>query len=109
MTLYDWIEATQRMAERGLRRPPVRLANGMEFCVHVGQGRYCTPDDDTGPYTEVELVCDRDGCQLVPYEMRDRYRIRRIRGGRVVYGYVPVWLLQKWINKNGGIVFEQGG
>jgi len=77
-------------------------ADGFSMSVQASETHYCTPKDNKGPYTSVEVgfpsASDDD---LLPYMER---LDGEISPEGAVYGYVPVEVVHKVIENHGGRV-----
>ena len=96
MTNNDFLQKYRRV-EYGMNvtRPRVRCADGYTVSVQAGYGLYSIPRADADRYKNVEL-----GYPSTIDEELDEYA--ESPGG--VYGYVPVRLVDKVLEKHGGIV-----
>ena len=77
----------------------VGCLDGYSVSVQAGEGKYCQPRDDYGPYTAVEL-----GFPSLPDPMLDGYAESPGKLTDTVYPYVPVALVRDLIVKHGGAV-----
>ena len=81
------------------RNKAVVCADGFQMSVQAGDGMYCTPRDDYGPYSEVEIgfPSEREEC-IMPYceDPNDPTG--------TVYAYVPKAFVTYIIAKHGGMV-----
>ena len=81
-------------------RPRVKCADGFEVSVQASFGHYCSPRDSGDiRYDEVELGYPN----MVEPELLE-YAEDPDEPKNTVYGYVPVELVNKIIEKHGGIV-----
>lgn len=71
--------------------PPVRCADGTTMSVQASRSHYCSPRENSGPYTEVEVW----NCGEVPAwaEYGD---------GEDPYAYLPIELVVEEIDRRGG-------
>ncbi len=78
-------------------RMPVRLADDKVISIQASRTHYCTPRvTGATSYTSVEICYDGElPAEFIPY---------LDPGSDNVYGYVPVELLDKFIEDHGGIV-----
>jgi hypothetical protein len=67
--------------------------------VQASEGSYCTPRDDIGPYTAVEL-----GFPTGPDPLLDGYAEDKSKPTETVYGWVPAGVVRDLIVKHGGAV-----
>lgn len=72
--------------------------DGFEMSVQASNVHYCSPRVDNATYSEIEVGYP----SVIEEELLD-YAEDRLRPTKTVYGYVPVWLVEKIINKHGGI------
>ena len=81
------------------RNKQVVCADGFRMSVQAGEGMYCTPRDDNGPYSEVEIgyPSSREEC-IMPYCEDPE------RPTDTVYGYVPKQFVTYVIAKHGGMI-----
>ena len=78
--------------------PPVRCRDGFRVSVQASHFHYCSPRDDVGPYTAVELgfPSRRDFALMRYAETREKPR-------DTVYGYVPLRTVAKVLARHGGL------
>ncbi len=78
--------------------PRIYCKSGLSLSVQASAFTYCSPRNDLGPYTAVEVGFPSTTVDaLLPYaEDRDTPT-------ETVYGYVPVEIVEKVIADNGGI------
>ena len=76
----------------------VVCADGFEMSVQASRGHYCSPREDEGPYTAVEIgFPNRRDALLMPHiELPDGDPLDS------VYPWVPARLVMKVIQKHGG-------
>ena len=78
----------------------VFCSDGYNVSIQAGDGKYCHPRDDYGPYTEVEL-----GFPNQPDPMLDGYaEDGNADPTDTVYPYVPVRIVRDLVVKHGGAV-----
>jgi len=91
-------------AARRSPRHPVECQDGTTLSVQVGSSTYCTPRNDEGPYTAVEVgfVTHWDGAtrRTMPAEWLDYAEDGTATSD--VFGYVPVFLVEHFIQSCGG-------
>ena len=76
----------------------VKCADGFSMSVQAGRGLYCSPRNDEGPYSEVEVGYPSWACPcLTPFAEDPE------RPAQTVYGYVPADKIVKCIEAHGGI------
>lgn len=82
--------------------PRTVCADGTSLSVQASAFLYCIPRDDEGPYTHVEVgfIRDANDKALAPPDAWRKYA----DGGfpSDVYGYVPIELVDEFINSHGG-------
>ena len=82
----------------------VTCKDGLQLSVQGSSFHYCSPRDDEGPYTRVEVgFIEMNGEQFAPPEQWREYA----DGDEFptsVYGYVPVDLVHALIAEHGGMV-----
>lgn len=95
--------ATLKPAALGFREP-FRLADGTELSVQTGRAAYCSPRDDAGPWTHVEVGAWADIEAFAKWldpdvdpSLDDSPRHLRI------YPYLPVEVLDAEIERRGGV------
>lgn len=78
-------------------RPKVSCTNGFSMSVQASKYHYCTPRDNNGYYTEVEVGYPSSADDLLmPYaESPDRPT-------ETVYAWVPVDVVQQVVDMHGG-------
>ena len=95
------LEALHRHLEsrRSMRRlPPVICADGFKMSVQAGAGMYCSPRDDIGPWTEVEIGFPN---RIEP--LLWDYAETPGAWTETVYPHVPIELAAAVIELHGGI------
>lgn len=96
MDALDYIINTP-VAKRDLIMPLLVCADGFSLSVQASMHHYCTPRNNEGPWTEVEVgfpsVLEEI---LLPYAEDEEDPIE------TVYGYVPVSVVRGVIRKHGG-------
>lgn len=83
----------------GTTRPPIVCVDGFKLSVQVGWRLYCTPRDDKGPWTAVEV-----GWPSLPEPLLFDY-VESGFGSEwtdSVYPYVPIELVAAVIDCHGG-------
>tara|TARA_Y100000310_G_C20366452_1_gene661427 strand:+ start:40 stop:372 length:333 start_codon:yes stop_codon:yes gene_type:complete len=79
------------------RYKQVVCADAFSVSIQACEGAYCTPRNDIGPYTAVEL-----GFPSAPDSLLDGYAEDSTRPTETVYGWVPVEIASLLIVKHGG-------
>jgi len=75
------------------QNPRLKLGNGHTISVQASRTHHCEPRNDYGPYSEVEISFNGKAPRyLTPYQ------------NDTVHSYVPVQLITRLIEENGGIV-----
>lgn len=96
----DWL-AAQKAGKTGYSRtvvPHITCKDGTALSVQASDAHYCSPKDDNGPWTSVEVWCIRapSGRTVHPRSFGN--------GGRSdPYGWVPVEIVDKFIKRHGGL------
>lgn len=76
----------------------VRCADGLIMSVQASEFNYCSPRNNLGPYTRVEVgYPSRPVPELIPFAESSDYT-------NTVYGYVPYELVRQVIYVRGGMV-----
>jgi len=78
-------------------RPRVVCADGFSMSVQADEGKYCSPRDDKGPYTAVEIGFPSAYC----FYLQD-YAEDSSKPTETVYGWVPVEQVYLCIDAHGG-------
>jgi len=78
---------------------PITCQSGLTVSVQASSRNYCSPKNDIGPYTEVEL-----GFPSMADELIMPYAENPSRPTDTVYGWVPTSVLFQLFAKHGGIV-----
>lgn len=73
--------------------------DGWEASIQAHCGMYCTPSDNVGPYTHVEV-----GFPSEREELLMPYAVNPFDLTGTVYAYVPSEVIFKVIEKHGGVV-----
>lgn len=95
MTVQEWLR--KPVVGRQLR-PRLECVDGFSVSVQASDCHYCSPRKIGGDYTHVELGFPSDVEELI-LDYAENFRKPR----NTVYGYVPIELVQKMIEKHGGI------
>ena len=81
-------------------RPRVKCKDGFEISIQASEGHYCSPRVDGDViYTKVELGYPNMEDELIVEYAEDPDKLTD-----TVYGWVPVDIVNKLIEKHGGIV-----
>ncbi|MGB9848855.1 MAG: hypothetical protein ACPLSY_03375 [Moorellaceae bacterium] len=82
--------------------PAIVCADGFRLSVQASKHHYCTPRDDYGPWTEVEVgYPSQEEPLLFPYA-EDPGRPSE------VFAYVPIEVVRRVIKKHGGAIAWMG-
>lgn len=81
-------------------RPRLTLADGTSLSIQASAYHYCTPKDNTGPYSSIEV-----GFVEGPSGRPTRPRSFGSYGGGV-WGWVPVSAVNAYIKRHGGLQGE---
>ena len=77
----------------------VRCKDGFTMSVQASEYHYCIPRNNDGPWTHVEVGFPSDREELLmPYAEDSEHPTE------TVYAYVPVEVVEKVIEKHGGLV-----
>ena len=96
MTINEFLQKTSYSGYG--RRPRVHCADGFSVSVQASQYHYCRPRIDSAEkYEEVELGYPSAADDLITDYAEDNTYTD------TVYGYVPVEIVDKLIEKHGGI------
>lgn len=100
MNLQEHLKSGEEYGFSYLRRPCSKIvcADGFQVSVQASTSHYCTPRDDYGPYSEVEL-----GYPNEPVEAWMEYAEDPDRPTTTVYGYVPIEVVEVVLDQHGGI------
>jgi len=98
--LQTHLKSGERYANTDLRAPCSKIVcyDGFEVSVQASSVHYCTPRDNEGPYTEVEL-----GYLLEPVEAWVEYAEDPDDLTRTIYPYVPIELVEAVLEAHGGV------
>ena len=103
MKINEWLNETIKESEFGLQdiREIVHCKDGFEISVQASRFHYCSPRlDGHNEYESVELgYPNREEELIKPFAEEPYYK--------TVYGYVPVEIVDKMIEKHGGIQYEK--
>lgn len=84
-----------------VRRDPIICSDGYWVSVQASKWHFCTPENNTGPWTHVEVYfpwhLDEDDLKDMPY------------GKDSVYACVPVDVLQTVLRRHGGDLLVNNG
>ncbi len=85
------------------RTPRIVCMDGTSLSVQASEHNYCIPQDNSGPYIQVEVgFPSRKFDELMPYIDGDS----TTDPTATVYGYVPIDLVEKIVADCGGICEE---
>ena len=83
------------------QRKVYNCASGLSFSMQVSEGHYCTPRNNTGPWTHVEIGFPTERVEeFMPYAEDPS------NPTGTVYAWVPLEEVQKVIRKNRGLISE---
>lgn len=85
--------------------PRITLNTGASLSVQASSSHYCLPRDDRGPYTHYEMAFPRglEECDLILLKEFEEPSCLGDSSGSGVYPYVPKGVINKIINRHGGI------
>jgi len=98
MNINDYIEKNH-MPGALTMTAKVRCKDGFTVSVQASKFHYCTPREDRGPYSHVELGFP--SAEPPPYVLA--YAENQEIPTGTVYGYVPVELVEQMIEEHGGL------
>lgn len=98
MTLEDIQNHLQSHLQTAVK-PRLRCKDGYTVSVQASEFHYCTPRNNTGPYTKVEVGYPSSEDEELGHYGDDGW-------GSDVYAYVPVEVVVAIINKHGGLVCQ---
>ena len=79
--------------------PRIKCAAGFSMSVQASMFHYCEPQDDCGPWSEVEIgYPSAEESMLLPYAEEPE------KPTDTVYGYVPFGTVADIIQKHGGLI-----
>ncbi|UWQ16131.1 hypothetical protein [Jannaschia sp. M317] len=79
------------------RAPTLRCADGFQLSVQAGRHNYCTPRDNTGPWSDVEVGAPSS-------QVADLEPFADAPGPwAAVYAYVPLHVVAAIIDQHGGV------
>ncbi len=100
ISLLEFMTDTQYTAENGYLRCKARCADGFTISIQASAAHYCKPSQaENQPYESLEL-----GYPSKREPMIMQYAEDNRRPTRTVYGYVPWEVVEKMLEKHGGIV-----
>ena len=76
---------------------PIKCNNGFTMSVQANEGAYCSPRNNIGPYTAVEV-----GYPSLKESLLMEWAEDPDRPTESIYGWVPSEVIWKVIEKNGG-------
>jgi hypothetical protein len=82
----------------GLLCKPVHCKSGLNMSVQASSGHYCQPRQDQGPWESVEI-----GFPSLKLVELMKYAESPEKPTDTVYGWVPVQLVNKIVDENGGL------
>lgn len=90
----------------GTTVPAIECADGFTMSVQASRSHYCTPRNDVGPYTAVEVgFPSKHENRIAPYARQQQRRVRLGAGGRAGRNHSRAWraegAMQMTINKKG--------
>jgi len=97
--MSDPWEIITKMSENIRRNKKVRCTDGFEMSVQASKFNYCTPRNNDGPYSQVEV-----GFPSAREEMLMEWAEDPEDPTGTVYGWVPVSVVTNVIAKHGGVV-----
>lgn len=99
MTVQEYLNKTRKFMPFRIR-PRIHCADGFEISVQASAAHYCIPGEDNAEfYKKVEL-----GSPNLKDDLIIEYAEIPDEPTKTVYGFVPIELVEKLIQKHGGIV-----
>ena len=77
----------------------IECKDGFSMSIQAGEGHYCDPRDNIGPYNSVECGFPSEYEELII-----AYAEARHEPTKTVYGWVPVGVVTNVIAKHGGMI-----
>jgi hypothetical protein len=97
MTLQEFVKQTAQN-DRFVIRPQIICKDGFKMSVQGSEGHYCSPRETQDWYNEMEIgYPSAKEDDLLPFAEQDE------NPTETVYGYVPCEIIEKVIEKHGGI------
>jgi len=99
----DWSKYTKIKP----KAPRIYCKDGkLSLSVQASRHHYCSPRDDFAEYYKVEVGYPS---RVPPKEWAKYFdgEFKRTTAKKGVYGYVPVKIVEKWIEEHGGIDYEK--
>lgn len=81
-------------------RPFHICPDGLRVSIQASRTHYCTPRNNDGPYTHVELGYPNQ----TPPDYILEYAENDKTPCQTVYSYVPIELVDKWLQEHGGLL-----
>ena len=99
MTINEYITAYRNNRDRGDYMMTQLICNdGFEMSVQASHYHYCSPKNVKGPYSTVEIGFPNEEEELLVAYAED---VNDLTG--TVYGYVPIDVVDKVVEKHGGV------
>lgn len=99
--LNDYIEKNSKMIGIKKMTSAIHCKSGLGFSVQANSFAYCSPRENMGPYDKVEVGYPTKMVEeFMPYIERDPDNDDPLDS---VYPFVPVEVVEKVVNKNGGL------
>ena len=105
MNLNEYLKKNRDMNDRKVldnmsfpMSPRITCQDGFSLSVQATHGAYCSPRNNTGPWSAVEV-----GFPSAEPELIMSYCGDPKKPTETVYGYVPIELVEELIEKHGGI------
>jgi hypothetical protein len=97
ITIYEQLQGGFNFSYKELT-PLIYCMDETTLSVQSGAHNYCTPQDNNGPWTHVEV-----GFPSKHFELLDEYQDGDDVPEKSVYGYVPIEIVEECIAQCGGI------
>lgn len=78
--------------------PPLVCADGLSVSVQASEGHYCHPKSNSGPWSEYEILVNKNHAEGLLAWRSDDFR------DDVVCAFVPSNVLVNFINEHGGVI-----
>ena len=95
--LNYWFQINPRLTYEA--RPQIVCKDGFSLSVQVGRGNYCSPRENEGPWSKVEVGFPSEKSDTIMEYVEDPENPTD-----TVYAYVPIELVEQLIDLHGGMV-----
>lgn len=95
--LNDWLDSN-RTLDQGILCAPILICNdGFALSIQASEDHYCTPRNNTGPYTTVEI-----NLLTGKVDELDQFAEDLLDPDDKVYSYVPISIVERLVISHGG-------